>query len=427
MTDLTAIADDACARVDEAALRQLVHDLVDVPSPTGHERRLCEHLAGRLAGAGLRARHVPVDASQSSTYAELRGTGERELLLYAPVDALLTGDPALDVPVVGPELRPDMRPEAFDDGPLVSGLAASNPKGHAACVVAAAEALAATGARLPGVLSVAFGGGGMPTNPSAGEPRGRIGHGSGLAFLLEQGVRPDAAVIAKPGRAVAHEEVGLCWFRVDVHGEHGYVGSRHRISGHSPVLDLPTVITELEAWFADYSRRHTDGLVAPQGMIGAVEGGWTRSPAFSPAVVSLYVDLRISPRTSPAEARRAFTAGLAAISARHPGLELTSELLVAVPGTTTPPAHPVVAATVAAFEDVAGPHELQTGTSGATDANILRQQGIPTARVGMAKVVDPRGDEVDFERGMNTVDVRAMAELTRVLIRAACRYLGDDQ
>ena len=59
-------------------------------------------------------------------------------------------------------------------------------------------------------------------------------------------------------------------------------------------------------------------------------------------------------------------------------------------------------------------HQVTVGTSGATDANILRNRGIPTARVGMPKVVDAPFD-VDFEMGMNAVDVHAMVELTRVL------------
>jgi hypothetical protein len=56
--------------------------------------------------------------------------------------------------------------------------------------------------------------------------------------------------------------------------------------------------------------------------------------------------------------------------------------------------------------------------SGATDANILRSRGIPTARIGMPKV-SGTPFEVDFARGMNTVDVRDMERLTRLLVAAA--------
>ncbi len=62
--------------------------------------------------------------------------------------------------------------------------------------------------------------------------------------------------------------------------------------------------------------------------------------------------------------------------------------------------------------------------SGATDANILRNRGIPTVRVGMPKVPD-----LGFSEGMNTVDIREMERLTRLLIRVAVdvctRPLGE--
>jgi hypothetical protein len=56
--------------------------------------------------------------------------------------------------------------------------------------------------------------------------------------------------------------------------------------------------------------------------------------------------------------------------------------------------------------------------SGATDANILRMRGVPTARVGMPKVAAmPDGSEIDFTRGMNLVDLRGMRRLAEILIR----------
>jgi LytS/YehU family sensor histidine kinase len=63
---------------------------------------------------------------------------------------------------------------------------------------------------------------------------------------------------------------------------------------------------------------------------------------------------------------------------------------------------------VAAWESVAGlPHEPILRNSGATDANVLRMRGVPTARVGMPKVTRGlNGEAVDFTLGMNLVDRR---------------------
>ena len=63
-----------------------------------------------------------------------------------------------------------------------------------------------------------------------------------------------------------------------------------------------------------------------------------------------------------------------------------------------------------------------TGTYlGATDANILRAGGIPTARVGLPKAGLP---SMDFQLGMNCVAQRDLRELTRMLVVAALNCLG---
>jgi acetylornithine deacetylase/succinyl-diaminopimelate desuccinylase-like protein len=267
----------------------------------------------------------------------------------------------------------------------------------------------------------------MPTNkrPVAHMTRYNAGQGSGCSFMLEQGLHTDYAVIAKPGWSVAWEEVGLCWFKVQVRGTFGYVGARHRIPYRNAVVESATVVTALEAWFGEYTARNTSGLVAPQGQVGAIEGGWTRTASLSPAVCNLYVDLRVSPRTPPVEARRQFGAAMDAIARANPHIDLDWDMILAIPGTSTPPGSWIVQSCARAWERVEGqPHQVAFGTSGATDANILRHRGIPTARVGMPKLRDPSGAEVDFSMGMNAVDVSDMARLTRLLVYAIVDTCG---
>ena len=89
-----------------------------------------------------------------------------------------------------------MRPRPRADGDLVTGLGASNPKGHAACVIDAPPRRSpepAAGIPLPGDLVAGFGAGGMPTNARPGGATGATpARASGCSFLLEQGVWTDA-------------------------------------------------------------------------------------------------------------------------------------------------------------------------------------------------------------------------------------------
>jgi acetylornithine deacetylase/succinyl-diaminopimelate desuccinylase-like protein len=413
----------AWSAVTAERLTELVVGMVDRPSPTGEEAELARWLAGQLSAAGLSADYQAIDDRQGNAVGRLAGAGGGDdLLLYAPIDTFTVGDADEDVPWIGPSLRPDMRPRAQVHGHHVLGLGASNPKGHAAAVVAAAEAVARAGVPMAGDLVVGLGAGGMPTNgrTTRGLTRRNAGQGVGCSFLLEQGVWADHAVIAKPGWAVAWEEVGLCWFEVRVRGAFGYVGSRHRMPYRNAVAHAAVVVTELEAWFPEYSARHTDGLVAPQGVVAAIEGGWPRLAAATSALCRFVVDLRTSPRSTPADVQREFGTAVAAIGDRHPEIELDWSMVLAVPGTHTPEDTWVVQAAEAAWEELSGrPHEPIVANSGATDANILRGRGLPTARIGMDRIGPDAPIPLDFAAGMNVVDIREAVRLTRHLVHTA--------
>ena len=219
---------------------------------------------------------------------------------------------------------------------------------------------------------------------------------------------------------MAWEEVGLCWFEVRVRGTYTYVGSRHRMPYRNSIAGAATVIDRLERWFPEYAARHTGGLVAPQGIVSSIEGGWPRMAAVAPAMCRFMIDLRTSPRQHPTEVRREFGAALAAITARHPELEVEWDMVLAIPGNATPADAPVVSAAVAAWEQEAGrSHAPIVANSGATDANILRSRGLPTARIGMDRIGSDAPLPLDFPSGMNVVDIREAARLTRAIVHTA--------
>lgn len=408
-------------QVTRELLAESVCGLVSRPSPTGAEGEAAEWITGRLAEAGVEAELQRLDGAQANAVGRVPGAGGPSTLLYAPLDTFTVGTVEHDLPWAGPELRPDMRPHAELHGDLVMGLGAGNPKGHAACVLAAVLALAASGVTPPGEVVAGFGAGGMPSFavPGVGTPgRANTGHGVGAGFLLERGGTTDRAVIAKPGRHVSHEEVGLVWLDVLVPGSHTYAGSRHRLPYRNAVALAGTVAGRLEEWLEEYAVRHEHATMRPQGIVSSVEGGFARLAASTPALVRLRLDLRLTTEQTPASVTREVAAYVAELG-EELGAGLRVRQVAAVPATRTSPEEPIVRAAVAAWEAVAGePHRVATGNSGATDANILRMRGVPTARVGMPKVrVAPDGGPVDFTLGMNLADLAEMRRLTEVLVR----------
>jgi succinyl-diaminopimelate desuccinylase len=412
----------------EWMLRELAR-IVDIPSPTGEERALAEHLVALMRELGLKAWLQPIDARSANAIGELGEGDGPSVMLFAPLDSAFSGVEAEEVPWSGPELRPDQRPLARIEGDGVVGLSADNPKAHIISILSAAAALRKAEAPLTGRVVLAFGAGGAPSNKRPPLERWNVGHGIGCEFLLQQGVRADYAIVTKPGYAVQWEEVGVCWFRVRVHGVQTYVGRKHVLAEDSAIAKAAALVPLLEEWFKEYAARHTDGLVAPQGAVGAIEGGWTYKPAFPPAACDLYIDMRISPRSTPMDVWRELNHALRGMQKRLGGdLRLDCKLIAAVEGPATSQTSWIVQSCTRAWEAVEGrKHEPFKQTSGQTEAVILRRHGIPTARVGLPAQMSPGGERAKHTMGVTKVGgMLKLAEvLARTLVDTCTRDLED--
>jgi acetylornithine deacetylase/succinyl-diaminopimelate desuccinylase-like protein len=412
-----ALVERALGEIDTERLAELCLEMTAIPSPTGEELELATYLARRLGSAGVEGSVQPVDDRQANALGRLRGSGDGpELLVYAPIDTAFAGVTAEDRDWVGERPRADFSLPPRREGTKVVGLGAENPKGFAACAVAAAEAIARAGVPLRGDLVLALASGSMPIGGRPVSDRRNLGFGSGITHLLEHGATPDFAIVLKPGYAVVHEEVGLAWFKLTVRGSVGYTGARHKGPYRNAIVDAASVVGMLESWFAEYTRANASGQVAPQGAVNAIAGGHRDRAAFNPATCEIFIDLRVSPRTSLRQVAAQLDRELNRIRAAVSGLDLTAELIAGTPGTHTPPESWIVRSLIRAWEDQEQrEHKPAKGGSGATDGTILRSHGIPTARIGMPPPETP-SPYPGFSMGV--VDTGSMRRLTEVLVRA---------
>lgn len=430
MPDLLAAAE---AVVSKRRLTELCVGMVDIASPPGGERDLADHLSQRLTVAGLQGQTQQVEGDLSNAWGHLRAPRSGEdrdsaveaLLLYAPIDTVTTGQADEDLPWAGDAVRPDMQARARVEDGLVIGLGAQNPKGHGACILAAVEIVASLDVELGRDLVVGFGGGGMPTNGR--RPGIPNAHGVGCAALLDHLAQTELdvaeAVIAKSGWAVSWEEVGLAWYEVEVSGTHTYAGSRHLLPYRNAIADAGHLIGGLEQWFETWASDTGDELHAPQGVVSAIEGGWPHMPSFTTALCRFWIDLRLHPMMSPDDADAMFGAEIQRIGDEI-GADLTWKRTVTIPGSQTEQQAAIVQSSIHAWEALTGAtHQPIAKLSGATDANILRAAGLPTARVGLPKV-KRTGLDVDFAFGMNAVDIEDMVALTKLLIRVILDRCG---
>ena len=152
----------AVALIDEERMRTFNCAITSIHSPTGAERAASEWMVQQMRGLGIEALYQSLDEGSGNAVGQLKGSGGGpSLLLYAPIDTHLHADPHEDVPWVGPELRPDMLPNAYvaDNGDVI-GLGAANPKGMITALTEAVLCVRSVGVPLTGDVILAFAGGG---------------------------------------------------------------------------------------------------------------------------------------------------------------------------------------------------------------------------------------------------------------------------
>jgi len=374
--------EQACARIDARRLQKLLLAVTDIHSPTGQARAASEFMVAHLGKVGFDSRYMPMTETSGNVFAERRGSGGgAAVMLYSPIDTHLELDEE-ERQWTGSQDEADMQPRAKMVGDdWVYGLGASNPKGMVATLTEVATALVESGVPLVGDLLVGMADGGMPVSISA---RQNSGMSNGVLHLLNRGAAADFAVIMKPWNWVYHEEPGMGWFKLRVHGTLGYAGVPRGTPGfRSSIVPAADVIQELEKWIVAYAARNTSGVVAPHGWISGIRSGNPERPAFPSAITEIFFDVRINPRTSPADVKSQFAAFVAELQQRRPDLVLGWEMYGSVPGGTTDEANWIIQSARRGWEFIEGrPHGKPDLLGGQTDGTALRRYGVPTVRIG---------------------------------------------
>jgi acetylornithine deacetylase/succinyl-diaminopimelate desuccinylase-like protein len=401
----------ALAQLDPGSARELVQLLVDVPSPTGGEIGVALALQGWLGRRGVAATVGPATEPVRLTV-DAPPDGRDRLLLFGQLDTPFSGEPERDRLLLGERAgAPEFRAKATVEGDWVRGLGAENPKGYLAASVMALLALRQLGELAHVQVVAGFSGQGMPVLPD--DTGGAEGFGIGCRSLLAALPPVHHAIVAKPGFAASHDEVGIAVFSVRVRGRVGYTGIRSYDASENTVAVAARVVLALEEWCATYGDAHTTRTTRPRGAVVAVRGGDPSRPAFWSEECELVVDLRLAPGADVDAATTDFTDEVERIGGAL-GARLVVERRVAVPGGATSEDAPVVLAAVRAWEELQGePHQVRSGTSGYTDAAALRAAGVPTVRMGMPR--PPAQGPVLFSMG--ALHVPSLLVLAEWLVR----------
>jgi acetylornithine deacetylase len=402
MDDLTRAV---LARIDSRELVELASDLVRIPSFKTEETAVARFLADFFRKRDYTVDVQEIEPGRLQTIATLRGTGGGASLM-------LNGH--TDINALTRRWRRDPWTPSLE-GDRLYGHGVQNMKGGLASIVMTAEAVRRSGARLPGDLVVAC---------VAGETQG----GEGTHYLMESGLRTDAAVVAEPFGAdnLVTVHSGIVHMAIHTYGVTGHIG---RLDGTvNAVQKMTALVQALER----VEFRHTprpDLPAFPRLNVGGILGGRGQDyvlvePPYVPDLCTIMVDVHFVPGQTVdgivADIRRT----LDPLAARDPQLRYEIEIppppsfkgrrrLVMDPF-DMPTDAPIVQALARSYRAVTGREPKAIGTVlphsySADDTCHLWKAGIPCLLYGPA-TIRGNADEDDA-----CVLVSEMEKVTRVL------------
>ena len=393
------------AHVDEQELIDLASDLIRIPSFKTEETAVARFLDAFFRERGYDVDLQEIEPGRFQTIATLRGTGGGASLMlngHTDINALTrrwTRDP----------WTPTL------EGDRLYGHGVQNMKGGLASIIMAAEAIRRSGVRLRGNLVIAC---------VAGETQG----GEGTHYLMESGLRTDAAVVAEPFGAdnLVTVHSGIVHMAIHAYGVTGHIG---RLEGTvNAIHKMTAVIEALRGVQFRYTPR-PDLPAFPRLNVGGILGGRGHDyvlvePPYVPDVCTIIVDVHFLPGMTVdaivADIRRA----LDPLAAGDP--ELRYEIEIPPPASfkgrrrlvmdpfDIPPDAPIVQAVARSYRTVTGQEPAKIGTVlphsySADDTCHLWKAGIPCLLYGPA-TIRGNADEDDA-----CVLVSEMVKVTQVL------------
>ena len=282
---------EIAAYITAENVRDLLIDLVDIPSTTGKEIGVAQYLVERMRKAGMETDLPLVDENRPNAVGHRRGRGDGlNLLFTGHMDTSYSGDEE--------HLAGDgFKPKAVSRDGWVWGLGASNMKSGLASALIAIEAIIKAGIKLDG--DVSFGGVVGEIEKTAIEEFQGIaysGYGIGTRHLVTHGVTADFALLAEPtGMRISIANMGCIWLRITVGGTVAHSALANKPNVVNAIAVMHDLQNDIAQWARDYEAAHVYMGEHPNVTIAAIRGGDPWRLSRNPYACSLYLDIRTVP------------------------------------------------------------------------------------------------------------------------------------
>jgi acetylornithine deacetylase len=368
----------AAAHITAENVRDLLIDLVNIPSATGHEIGVAHYLVERMRKSGLATDLPLVEAGRPNAVGHLRGRGDGlNLLFTGHMDTSYSG---AEEHLAGAGFKPQA---VFRDG-WVFGLGANNMKSGLASALIAIEAIVQSGVTLAGDIS--FGAVVGEIEKTAIEEFQGVdysGYGIGTRHLATHGVTADFAVLAEPtGMRISIANLGCIWLRITVAGTVAHSALANRPNVVNAITLMHELQTDIARWARDYEAAQVFMGEHPNVTIAAIRGGAPWRLSRNPYSCSLYLDIRTVPGQTVDGVKRDLRRVLRAFAERTGTAEPDLHVYVSDPPVVLDAKLPIVEALATAQETVTGERPAPIIRRPGADAVHLTVYGVPCVAFG---------------------------------------------
>jgi len=399
--------------IDERRLVRWACDAVSIPSFTGEEQAMAEWIAGELDALGLSVQLQQVEDGRANVLATRAGTGGGKTLMFnGHVDTSYSGREPWSQGVEG------FQPAGVERDGRIWGLGISNMKGALACYLAAVEAL--RDEQLAGdVLVAAVCGEIEKTQYGDAQGASYRGYAAGTRHLVTHGGVADMCLLGEPTEGkVVLGHFGSLWARLGVGGD--FVHTAFSEGRANSVLRMGELLDPIRSWCEGWAADEQNAFhgVPAIASVGAIRGGFEWRLSRTPQLTSVFLDVRVPPTRSMADARRAVLDLARELAAEHPEWVIDAEVYVTAPGAEIDEGHELVAAVDEAHRDVYGETPARDVPRWFSDASALTAYGIPTLNYGTSTgLMEPgTGESLDVDGLVKTAEV--YANVARTICRA---------
>ena len=406
------LVDRILAQVHEEEIVAMSCDVINIPSPTGHELAMAEYMRGVLQALGIDVAWQEVEEGRANVVGRWIGTGGgKNLMFNGHMDTSNTGEEDFLTGI-------GYKPRAIIKNGMIYGLGIYNMKGALVCYTHALKALIRAGVRLQGDFIVAAVAGEIEKT-QWGDFKGKEyrGYGFGTHYLVNHGILPDMCILGEPtDMHVVLEHFGSMWVRISCTGIYVHTAFCEGREEMNSIRRMYELMQPVMNWIESWEKKASYGGKKAIVNLGGIRGGHAWRASRTPEKTDLFLDVRVPPTIAMNEARREIQQLFLGLQKQHPDWGLEFETYISVPGARIREDHELIRTIDANHERILGARPEREVVTWCSDASVLTRYGVETVNYGPSS--GPRDKEGE------KVSIKTLVDITKIYALTAAELCG---